>query len=147
MSNELPRSKLRGKEALKQGRGEIPELVFHQDGRIMEQNYLRRIFARIMKKAKMRVIRIHDLRHTFAGLLLSQGMSPVYVKEQLGHSSIQITVDIYGHWIQSRKETGVNILDDIAPVCAPSPSFRPKRLKCLRVVPKARLELAQAYAH
>ena len=44
-------------------------------------------------------MRFHDLRHSFASMLLQQGESPVYVKEQLGHSSIQITVDCYGHLI------------------------------------------------
>jgi hypothetical protein len=46
-----------------------------------------------------RRIRFHDLRHTHATLLLMQGESPVYVKDRLGHSSIKMTVDIYGHWI------------------------------------------------
>ena len=46
-------------------------------------------------------IRLHDIRHTFASQLLSDGASPVYVKEQLGHASIQMTVDIYGHLIPS----------------------------------------------
>ena len=48
--------------------------------------------------AKLRRVRFHDLRHTFASLLLQQGgESLVYVKDQMGHSSIQITVDTYGH--------------------------------------------------
>ena len=55
--------------------------------------------------------RLHNTRHTYASILLNNGESPVYVKEQLGHSSIQITVDIYGKWIQTKKEAGVNRLD------------------------------------
>ena len=47
----------------------------------------------------LRKIRIHDLRHAFASLLLQHGESIVYVKEQLGHASIQITVNTYGHLI------------------------------------------------
>lgn len=57
-------------------------------------------------------MRLHDTRHTFASLLLSNGESPVYVKEQLGHSSIQITVDIYGHLIPSSNRRAVNRLDN-----------------------------------
>jgi integrase len=98
-------------KALKQGLGEPPELVFHKHRRIIEQNYMRRVFKRILRKAGLRDIKFHGLRHTFASLLLSMGESPVYVKEQLGHSSIQITVDIYGKWIQTKKEAGVNRLD------------------------------------
>jgi len=40
----------------------------------------------------------HCLRHTFASLLLQAGESPQYVKEQLGHASITLTVDTYGKW-------------------------------------------------
>jgi integrase len=43
--------------------------------------------------------RLHNTRHTYASILLSNGESPAYVKEQLGHSSIQMTVDIHGHLI------------------------------------------------
>src|SRR5262249_55513004 len=59
-----------------------------------------------------RKIRFHDLRHTFASLLLQQGESPQYVKEQMGHHSIQITVDIYGHLIPGANRRAVDRLDD-----------------------------------
>jgi len=52
-------------------------------------------------------MRVHDLRHTFASLLLQQGESVVYVKEQLGHGSIQITVDTYGHLIPGANRAGL----------------------------------------
>jgi integrase len=41
----------------------------------------------------------HDLRHTYATILLMAHISPAYVQKQLGHHSISMTVDIYGHWI------------------------------------------------
>ncbi len=41
----------------------------------------------------------HDLRHTYATLLLMDGYSPAYVQKQLGHHSISMTVDTYCHWI------------------------------------------------
>lgn len=112
------------KRALKKGKGEIPELIFHRSGKVIEQNYIRRVFKRTLRKAGLREIKLHGLRHTFASILLSEGESPVYVKEMLGHSSIQITVDIYGHWIPTKKEAGVNRLDTAAPACtlsAPRP--------------------------
>jgi len=64
-----------------------------------------------LAKAGLRDNKSHVLRHTFASQLLSTGESPVYVKEMLGHSSIQITVDIYGKWIQTERSVGVNRLD------------------------------------
>ena len=81
----------------------------------MEQNYIREVFKRILRKAGIREMRLHDIRHTFASLLLSNGESPVYVKEQLGHSSIQMTVDIYGHLIPGSNRGAVNKLDGSSP--------------------------------
>jgi integrase len=94
-------------------------LIFHRGiGQPLEQNYIRRVFKRILSKAGLREIRFHDLRHTFASLLLTQGETPVYVKEQLGHSSIQITVDIYGHLIPGTNKKAVDKLDDLdTPTC------------------------------
>jgi integrase len=77
----------------------------------MEQNYIRRIYKRVLTKAGIREMRLHDIRHTYASLLLSKGENPVYVKEQLGHSSIKITVDIYGHLIPGSNRGAVNQLD------------------------------------
>jgi integrase len=68
-------------EGLELGLGSAPELVFHRNGKPIEQNHIRRVFKRILDKAGLRQIRIHDMRHTYASLLLSEGISPVYVKE------------------------------------------------------------------
>ena len=100
------------KQTLKNGWNEQPELIFTtQAGKALEQNYIRRVFKRVLKKAGLREIRIHDLRHTFASQMLTLGESPVYVKEQLGHHSIQLTVDTYGHWIKTDRQCGANKLD------------------------------------
>ena len=105
----------RKKEALKSGIGEPVDTIFHRDGKPIEQNHIRRVFKRVLVKAGIREMRLHDIRHTFASLLLSRGESPVYVKEQLGHSSIQMTVDIYGHLIPSSNRGAVNRLDSPQP--------------------------------
>jgi integrase len=102
---------VRKKEGLQIGLGEAVEGIFYRQGLPMEQNYIRRVFKRILQKAGLRDIRFHDVRHTFASLLLSDGTTPVYVKEQMGHSSIQMTVDIYGHLIPSSNRAAVNRLD------------------------------------
>jgi integrase len=103
----------RKEEGLKEGRGEPIAIIFHTDGHYTAQNSIRNVWKRILTKAKMSHRRIHDTRHTFASLLLSNGETPVYVKEQLGHSSIQMTVDIYGHLIPSSNRDAVNRLDTI----------------------------------
>ena len=59
-------------------------------------------------------MRIHDLRHTFASLLIHNGESLAYVKDQLGHHSIQITVETYGHLVPGGNRHAVDRLDDPA---------------------------------
>jgi integrase len=51
----------------------------------------------LLKKAGLPLIRIHDLRHTAATLLLSLHVHPKVVQELLGHSQIGITLDTYSH--------------------------------------------------
>jgi integrase len=66
----------------------------------------------VLEKAGIRRVRFHDLRHTYASLLIQQGESLAYVRDQLGHSSIQLTVDTYGHLIPSANRAAVDRLDD-----------------------------------
>ena len=92
---------------------DLPVWVFPaRQGGLLEERNVRHVFTRLLAKATLRHMRIHDLRHTFASLLLQQGESVVYVKEQLGHGSIQITVDTYGHLIPGANRGAVNRLDD-----------------------------------
>ena len=90
--------------------------VFHSGRRKGQQcwrhNHLRKgLFYKVLKASGLRHIRFHDHRHTFASHLLQQGESPVYVKEQMGHSSIQVTVDLYGHLIPGGTKQAVDRLD------------------------------------
>ena len=117
------------KMVLKNGWGELPELVFHRNGKVIEQNFIRRVFKRVLVKAELREIKLHGLRHSFASQLLSAGISPVYVKEMLGHSSIQITVDIYGKWIQTEKSVGVNMLDNQKSPQQSAPYTHPNKIE------------------
>lgn len=64
-------------------------------------NMLKRIFYPALSRAKVTKIRFHDLRHTNASLRIEAGQNPKYIQEQLGHSSIQVTMDIYGHLLRS----------------------------------------------
>ena len=82
------------------------------DGSILDpDNLYHRYFVPILVKSGVRKIRLHDLRHTFGSLLIQHGASIVYVKEQMGHSSIQITVDTYGHLIPGANVSCVDRLD------------------------------------
>ncbi len=100
-------------EAAARGWNVTPAWVFCSEvgGLLHPHNIRDRVFYGLLSKAGLRKVRFHDLRHTFASLLLQNGESPVYVKEQMGHSSIQITVDLYGHLIQGRNKQAVDRLD------------------------------------
>ena len=56
-------------------------------------------------------IRFHDLRHTAATLLLSQGVHPKIVQERLGHSQISLTLDTYSHVLPSMQKEAAEKLD------------------------------------
>ena len=60
-------------------------------------NFVRREFRPALRRAGLPKIRFHDLRHTFASLLIGEGLPPKLISEQLGHASIAITMDRYGH--------------------------------------------------
>ena len=60
-------------------------------------NLRHRVWTSTLTRAGLLGIRIHDLRHTFASLLINQGENLKYVQSQLGHSTIKTTVDRYGH--------------------------------------------------
>jgi integrase len=64
-----------------------------------------------MRKSMRRVLNAAGLRHTYASLLLQDGVSPVYVQRQLGHASIQLTVDTYGKWLPMENKGAVDRLD------------------------------------
>jgi integrase len=60
-------------------------------------NMLRRRFFPALRRAGLSKFRFHALRHTYASLLIAQGEHPNYIQTQLGHSSIQVTMVVYGH--------------------------------------------------
>lgn len=73
-------------------------LVFSTpDGKPLRPNTVSRAWAMMAARAGVKVIRLHDARHTHASLMLKQGVHPKIVQERLGHTSIQITLDTYSH--------------------------------------------------
>ena len=79
----------------------------------MDESRVRKVFAKTLTTARLPGhFSPHSLRHSFASLLLQQGESPAYVQRQLGHASIQLTVDTYGRWLPAGNQAAVNRLDD-----------------------------------
>ncbi len=75
------------------------DLVFcRADGEPLDpEAMVDREFTATARRAGLRVIRFHDLRHTYAALQVAAGASPKYLQAQMGHSSIKVTLDLYGH--------------------------------------------------
>jgi integrase len=74
------------------------DLVFSTtEGKPLRPNTVSRAWTMLAARAGVKVIRLHDARHTHASLMLKQGTHPKIVQERLGHASIQITLDTYSH--------------------------------------------------
>jgi len=74
-------------------------LVFpSRDGHPVNHNNFTRIyFKKALKEAELKPVTWHSLRHTNASVRIKSEQNPKYLSEQLGHSSIKITHDLYGH--------------------------------------------------
>jgi integrase len=98
-------------ESLAAGR-EMPSLVFTSvEGTPYDAANVRHSFEAVLRRSGIRKIRFHDLRHSFASWLIANKESLAYVRDQLGHHSIQITVDLYGHLVPGANREAVNRLD------------------------------------
>ena len=75
-------------------------------------NLLGRHFKPLLKKAELPAVRLHDLRHTCATILLMAGKHPKYVQELLGHANISITLDTYSHVIEGMDGGLDDAMDD-----------------------------------
>ena len=80
---------------------------------LLHGNLLRRHFKPIRDKAKLPKIRLYDLRHTTATLLLSAGENPKVVSERLGHASIVLTLDTYSHVLPSMQKAATNKMEKL----------------------------------
>jgi integrase len=61
------------------------------------RNMIREVFEPALRSAKLAPVRFHDLRHSYASVLIEQGAHPKVISDQLGHASVQITMDRYSH--------------------------------------------------
>ncbi len=93
-----------------------------------DERNLRRAFYKVLEAAKLRRVRFHDLRHTYASLLIQTTAPGKYIQEQLGHASIQVTMDVYGHLYGGEYRHFVSRLDDGKDAVDPAPPPHPDPL-------------------
>ena len=90
-----------------------------EDGHPYSPDYVSHTFHKLLKKYDLPHIRFHDLRHTCASMLLSEGYGLKDVQEWLGHSDIKMTANIYGHLDIRRKRSIANGLEQALPRLKP----------------------------
>ena len=80
-------------------------------GRPIAKSTLRGNFRRVLRKAGLPPMRLHDLRHSCASLLLGEGMAAQTVANLLGHSEVKTTLNFYGHVSQSQTKEAATAMD------------------------------------
>lgn len=82
-------------------------------GTPMEPSNFRRAFQKLLARAGIEHMRIHDMRHTAASLMIAQKIEPKMISEILGHSRTGITMDLYGHLFEPMRREAADRMDDI----------------------------------
>ena len=101
----------------------LDDLVFANiDGKPINPSTLTHTFARIVRQVGLGRVRFHDLRHTFASLMLLRGAKPKVISEALGHASVAFTMDTYSHIISGMQEEAMALLDEVLPSGVPRTS-------------------------
>jgi integrase len=95
------------------------------EGGSIRKSFGPRHFKPAAKRAKLLPLRFHDLRHTSAGLMIALGAHPKVIQERLGHSSIKVTLDVYGHLFPNLDEALAQALDELARQSAASSPPKP----------------------
>lgn len=118
---EIAVQSLRDHRARMLAEGHPHNLVFCDTGGqpLRKSNLVRRSFQPLLRRAELPSIRFHDLRHTAATLLLSQGVHPKVVQERLGHAQVSITLDTYSHVLPSMGKEAAAKLDSLFASLAP----------------------------
>ena len=90
------------------------DFVFgHPGGTPLNPDAVTHAFGKLVRKAGLPHVRLHDLRHTHATLMLKEGIHPKIVHERLGHSSIATTLNIYSHVLPGLQEAAAKRFDNL----------------------------------
>jgi len=90
-------AQLEAKDFLGEGYQDHGLVFCHEDGKPLHPDSVTKRFARLVRDSGLPTITVHGLRHTHATVLLRALVHPKVVQERLGHSSIQVTLDVYSH--------------------------------------------------
>lgn len=82
-------------------------------GTVLDARNVTRTFKAVLASQNLPPIRLHDLRHSCATLMLAQGVSPRVVMDTLGHSQISLTLNTYSHVLPAMQEEAASKMDAI----------------------------------
>ncbi len=85
-------------------------LMRKKNGNRITQNILQRDYKILLKRLELPNVRIHDLRHSYATMMVRNGVNPKIISTVLGHSNIGITMDLYSHADISMQEACLNVI-------------------------------------
>lgn len=103
-------------------------------GTTIHPHAISQTFERIARRAGVRVIRLHDLRHTHGTLLIAAGVPVKVVSERLGHATPTFTIETYQHVLPGMQADAAHVFEHLIvpgllPVAQPPVEAREKRRK------------------
>jgi integrase len=102
-----------------------------------DDNFRHRVFRPAVRRSGLIGLRFHDLRHTYAALMVAAGAHPKYLQAQMGHSSIRVTLDLYGHLFPDANR---GVLASLDALTAPS---TPHRANAAKTTPKGKVPVTR----
>jgi len=130
----------------------LDDLVFASvEGKPLDPGVVSHNFHRIAARAGLKNVRFHDLRHTFASLMLLRGAKPKVISEALGHASVGFTMDTYSHIIEGMQADAMALLDEVLPegvvknsvaFLSPTSAFMSTKSRILASAPVAQVDRA-----
>ncbi len=103
-----------------------------EDGTDLSPAQVTKVFGRLSESAGLRRVRLHDLRHAAASLMLAGGVDVAVVSKRLEHSSVRVTSDVYGHLLAGVGRQAADVAEALVPPRATTrrpdaPTSRPQR--------------------
>ena len=90
------------------------EFVFaHPDGRPLDPSTVTHVFHKVIQRARLEGLRLHDLRHSYASLMLAAGVNVKVISQSMGHANIGITLDTYSHLMPSMGRAAAERFDKL----------------------------------
>ena len=88
-------------------------VVCQPDGKPYKPASMSSKFNKFLKKHNLKHIRLHDIRHTNATLMLAKGIATKTAQKRLGHSDFSTTMDTYSHVLDSVAKDAANTIEDV----------------------------------